>query len=125
MPSQTSPTQELLPNGGHYFDDDFIQQVREGVLEQCELVDNNNDEVVYRKDLIYDRKDVEQLKVDDWFIRRFLKWEPTTLNAAVKCMHQALLWRKRIEINSWYVLKIIILVIFYHFTKLKKFVKQI
>ena len=96
-----APTNLVTPaKTEHYFNDEFVQQVRNTILERLELADNNNCD----DELIYDRADVERLKSnDDWFIRRFLKWTPTSLSDAENVIHQALLWRKSIKINSWYV----------------------
>ena len=100
MPSGVCDNDLLPPNPvEHYFDDNFISDVRDGVLEQLSVVDDCED--------LYDAIDLERLKNDDWFIRRFLAWRPTELVEAVKAVHNALLWRKKISINNWYVLEIV------------------
>lgn len=73
---------------GHYFDINFVQQVRTALLK----MDPN----------LFHSKDVNLLvQQDNWFIRRFLAWRPTTLSAAIKTMVDALKWRKEININEW------------------------
>lgn len=89
-----------------YFDDAFIASVREKLLAHVELdlkTQKLSEESSKNKSnlLAYEQVDIEKLKTDDWFIRRFLKWEPTSVEQAVKTMQQVLAWRKRISINHW------------------------
>lgn len=46
-------------------------------------------------------QDVEMLKIDDWFIRRFLAWKPTTLDEAVKTMTEVMEGRHEMGITTW------------------------
>ena len=78
----------------HFFDEEFVQSVRERMTEKIEL---NCDH--------YDKRDVHKLLTNDWFIRRFLAWRPTTVDNAVKCVNDAMKWRHILRINDWYVNK--------------------
>jgi hypothetical protein len=75
----------------HYFDENFVQQVRHRFLET--LPQNQK---------YYDKSDVHKLLTSDWFVRRFLAWRPTTVETAVKSVHEAMKWRNNIGINDWY-----------------------
>lgn len=74
-----------------YFDDQFIEQVRQVILNQYSQLTTDT----------YDRGDVEVLRNDDWFIRRALAWRPTTVTEAAKTINDVLVWRKQININQW------------------------
>lgn len=77
----------------HYFDDQFVEQVRKVILDQYSSSQTIAD--------AYDRQDVEVLRNDDWFIRRALAWRPTTVTEAAKTINDLLIWRKQININQW------------------------
>ncbi len=112
MPSPISSIPKKQPE--HYFDDAFVGAVR-GRLLTLLGAENDSPENSHSsteslnsksspQPFSYEPADLEQLKADDWFIRRFLKWEPTSVEQAVKTMQQVLAWRKRIAINHWWVL---------------------
>jgi len=73
-----------------YFDEEFVQQVRTRLLDDY---DQNNH--------LYDTVDIEKLMTNDWFVRRYLAWKPTTIDNAVQCVHEAMKWRKILGINNW------------------------
>lgn len=109
MPSPISSIPKKQPE--HYFDDAFVGAVR-GRLLTLLGAENDSPENSHSsteslnsksspQPFSYEPADLEQLKADDWFIRRFLKWEPTSVEQAVKTMQQVLAWRKRIAINHW------------------------
>ena len=80
-----------------YFNDEFIQQVCDHLLQQIAIDVNNNLE-----NDKFDQMDIDRLKSgDNWFIRRFLVEKPnTTILVAAKKMREALIWRKSIGINQ-------------------------
>ncbi|CAG2109797.1 unnamed protein product [Medioppia subpectinata] len=81
------PTPEPID---HYFDESFVQSVRDQLSEKIEC---NAD--------LYDKRDVHKLLTCDWFVRRFLAWRPTQVDCAVKCVAEAMKWRHALGINDW------------------------
>lgn len=73
-----------------YFDEIFVQQVRNKLLDK---IQKDSD--------LYDKSDVHKLLTSDWFVRRFLAWKPTNIETAVKCVNEAMKWRKNIGVNEW------------------------
>ncbi|XP_054157559.1 motile sperm domain-containing protein 2-like [Oppia nitens] len=75
----------------HYFDETFVESVRTELIAKIET-----------NCQVYDKRDVHKLMTcDDWFVRRFLPWRPTTVDTAVKCVSDAMKWRHLKAINDW------------------------
>lgn len=97
MPSQVkAPEVASVGESGFkkpYFSDDFIHEVRREFLLQAE---NEED-----FETAYLESDLATIQIDDWFVRRFLKWKPTTKAEAVKSIQEALRWRAEVKIDTW------------------------
>lgn len=63
----------------------------------------DDDETELNSKLPYHTNDIRRLRdvEDNWFLRRFLAWRPTTVHEATDAIHKALIWRKKIKLHCW------------------------
>jgi len=80
-----------------YFNDEFVQQVRIGLLHRI-----RTEELKTGCPVKCDQEDVDRMQHDDgWFIRRFLVEKPsTTVQVAIGKVFDAMLWRHKNGINQ-------------------------